>query len=95
MTDLTEPIIRGRSARTQGRGKAAPVEPWLYWARCAGVRDFTEWPKASRLIICGACTVAEPCHEWQAHQRCEKGHKRRRDECSGCQDFTTMEGETP
>ena len=85
----------GRSARPRSNGKAAPIEPWLYWSRCRGIRDFTEWPKSSRLIICGACKVAEPCHEWQSRQKCEKGHKVRRDDCGGCQDFTTIEEATP
>jgi hypothetical protein len=55
----------GRSARlSSDTGKAAPIEPWLYWARCAGIRDFTEWPKSSQRVLCDACQVAEPCREW-------------------------------
>lgn len=95
---MTEPATK-RSARTGGRfvtpkERYATTESWPDKARCRGVLDFTEWPKSSRLILCGACVVAEPCHEWQSHQRCEKGHKRRRDECSGCQDFTTIKEAT-
>lgn len=68
----------------------ATTEPWPDRAKCRGVRDFTEWPKKSRLILCSACPVAEPCHEWQTYQRCDKSHKTRRDDCSGCQNFTEI-----
>lgn len=27
---------------------------WMDDAKCGGVRDFTEWPRASRLILCEA-----------------------------------------
>ena len=80
-----------RSARPTRIDKTAPMEGWLYWARCAGVRDFTEWPRASRQILCDACTVAEPCHEWQQRQRCDRSHRVRRDDCAGCQDFTAVD----
>lgn len=77
---------------TRATSKAAPIEPWLYWARCSGIGDFTEWPKASRLIICGACKVAEPCGEWQQRQRCKK-HRARKESCGQCQAFTDLEAE--
>lgn len=93
MTNLTDPTILGRSTRPR-EGKAAPVEPWLYWARCAGIRDFTEWPKSSRLILCGACQVSEPCREWQEKQKCDRGHRVRKETCGQCQAFTDLEDES-
>ena len=39
---------------------------WMDQAKCGGVRDFTEWPRASRLILCEACPVARECGEWMA-----------------------------
>ena len=62
---------------------------WMDQAKCAGVRDFTEWPRASRLILCEACPVARECDEWMAEpienvnhnhrgapikQYCKQGH---------------------
>ena len=58
---------------------------WMDAAKCAGVRDFTEWPRASRLILCEACPVARECGAWMAEpiknvhpnprqQYCKDGH---------------------
>ena len=61
---------------------------WMDQAKCAGVRDFTEWPRASRLILCEACPVARECGAWMAEpiektygrrgapikQYCKRGH---------------------
>ena len=56
---------------------------WMDAAKCAGVRDFTEWPRASRLILCEACPVARECGAWMAKpcvnhnpikQYCKRGH---------------------
>ena len=56
---------------------------WMDQAKCAGVRDFTERPRASRLILCEACPVARECGAWMAEpcvnhnhrkQYCKHGH---------------------
>ena len=51
---------------------------WMDDAKCAGVRDFTEWPEASRAVLCDACPVKAECTEWMgrryATQYCPHGH---------------------
>lgn len=37
---------------------------WMDKAKCGGVRDFTEWPRESRQVLCGACPVVDACRAW-------------------------------
>lgn len=37
---------------------------WMDDAKCAGVKDFTEWPRESRAILCKACPVVGECRAW-------------------------------
>ena len=48
---------------------------WMDQAKCAGVRDFTEWPRASRLILCEACPVARECGAWMAEPYVNHNHR--------------------
>ena len=54
---------------------------WMDQAKCAGVRDFTEWPRASRLILCEACPVARECGAWMAEPIEKVNHNHRKQYC--------------
>ena len=54
---------------------------WMDAAKCAGVRDFTEWPRASRLILCEACPVARECGAWMAEPIKNVNHNHRKQYC--------------
>ena len=54
---------------------------WMDQAKCAGVRDFTEWSQRSRAILCEACPVARECGAWMAELIKNVNHNHRKRYC--------------